>query len=203
MTRGYRLGKRAEEKEATRRRIVDAAVKLYLQHGMAATSFLSVARTADVAPATVRNHFPDTRSLALAVGDAALGDVGLRGPEIFDGESSMAARMQILADELAGVAERSGGWWSVLQREPELAALWQRHADAYEAQRQALIRAALGPLRDDEMAVTVVGAVVGSWVYFQFVAAGLSVAEATSLSAGLVVPWLEKRLDAAAEGSSH
>jgi len=59
MPRSYNLGRRAGPKAETRDRIVAAAMAIYRDHGMAAASNLAVARAADVAPATVRNHFPE------------------------------------------------------------------------------------------------------------------------------------------------
>ena len=59
MPRPYNLGQRAAPKADTRSRIVDAALAIYLERGLAGASNLAIARAADVAPATVRNHFPE------------------------------------------------------------------------------------------------------------------------------------------------
>ena len=59
MPRSYNLGRRAEPKADTRARIVDAALAIYRDRGLAGASNLAIARVADVVPATVRNHFPE------------------------------------------------------------------------------------------------------------------------------------------------
>ena len=46
----YALGKRAVQQADTRRRIIDAALALYQEQGVSATTMLDVARRADVAP---------------------------------------------------------------------------------------------------------------------------------------------------------
>ena len=66
MPRRYTLGKRAGPKADTRARILAAAVEIYRDRGMAAASNLAIAHAADVSPATVRNHFPDSAGLVAA-----------------------------------------------------------------------------------------------------------------------------------------
>jgi hypothetical protein len=64
--------------------------------------------TADVAPATVRNHFPDPRGLgSRAVFEAMLAEVDFPTPAIFDGLDGLRARVGRLARELAAFYERS------------------------------------------------------------------------------------------------
>jgi AcrR family transcriptional regulator len=64
--RGYRLGRRAEKQQETRRRIVEAAVDLHGTLGPARTSVAQVAERAGVQRHTYYAHFPDERSLLLA-----------------------------------------------------------------------------------------------------------------------------------------
>ena len=86
MPRPYRLGRRAAPKAEVRERIIAAALVIYAERGLAGASNLSIAKAADVAPATVRNHFPEPGDLAQAVfaadargvADPDAGD--LRGP---------------------------------------------------------------------------------------------------------------------------
>jgi AcrR family transcriptional regulator len=66
MTRTYTLKRRAEQREETRRRIVDAAVDLHGSVGPAQTTVSMVARRAGVQRHTVYAHFPDEWSLLLA-----------------------------------------------------------------------------------------------------------------------------------------
>lgn len=66
MTRPYRLGQRAERQEATRRRIVEAAVELHGTVGMAQTTVTDIAARAGVGRQTVYRHFPDELALVRA-----------------------------------------------------------------------------------------------------------------------------------------
>jgi AcrR family transcriptional regulator len=61
--RKYELGKRAEQVEETRRRIVEATVALHLTAGPAATEVTEVARRAGIRRPTVYKHFPDGAAL--------------------------------------------------------------------------------------------------------------------------------------------
>jgi AcrR family transcriptional regulator len=65
-TRTYELRERAERQEETRRRIVEAAVRLHTALGPAQTSIQAIADEAGVTRPTVYAHFPDARSLLQA-----------------------------------------------------------------------------------------------------------------------------------------
>lgn len=66
MTRPYRLGRRAEHRDETRRRIVEAAIELHRTIGPAATTVSEIADRAGVGRVTVYRHFPDELALARA-----------------------------------------------------------------------------------------------------------------------------------------
>ncbi|MCB1488612.1 MAG: TetR/AcrR family transcriptional regulator [Bauldia sp.] len=66
MARSYKLKKRAEQQEATRLKIVEAAVELHGTVGPAATTVSLLADRAGVQRHTVYAHFPDEGSLLLA-----------------------------------------------------------------------------------------------------------------------------------------
>ncbi len=62
----YRLQKRAEQEQATRRRIVETAVELHAELGPSSTSVVELARRAGVSRPTIYRHFPDQRALLAA-----------------------------------------------------------------------------------------------------------------------------------------
>ena len=70
--RDYRLGKRADRQQATRRRIVEAAVDLHSTLGPAQTTVSQIAQRAGVQRHTYYAHFPDERGLFLACSGLAL-----------------------------------------------------------------------------------------------------------------------------------
>jgi len=197
MPRPYNLGQRADEKAATRSRIVDAALEIYLERGLAGASNLAIARAADVAPATVRNHFREPDALARAVFEAMLEDLRIPTAAIFEGLGTMGERVERLARELAAFYERSEPWWRAYEREPDLISAWSGGVDQYYADIERLMRAALGELSADERSVAVVASVIGPPTFFALRARGLSSDEAVALSLELVLPWLEHRRDTA------
>ena len=63
MTRKYDLKQRAQSQAETRRRIVEATVKLHRSVGPARTTISAIATQTGVQRLTVYRHFPDERSL--------------------------------------------------------------------------------------------------------------------------------------------
>lgn len=193
MPRPYDLGRRAVPKADTRARIVAAALEIYRDRGLAGASNLAIARAADVAPATVRNHFPEPDGLARAVFEAVLAELRIPTSAIFDGLPGLADRVERLARELAAFYERSGTWWRVYEREPELIRAWGGGVDQYYADVESLMRGALGDLSSDERSVAVVASVIGPPTFFALRGRGISVDEAVGVTLELVLPWLERR----------
>ena len=193
MPRQYNLGRRAAPKADTRARIVTAALEIYRDRGMAGASNLAVAHAADVAPATVRNHFPENGDLARAVFEALLAELRIPTPAIFDGLDGLHDRVGRLARELATFYERSEPWWRAYEREPDLIRAWGGGVDQYYADIERLMRAALGELSSDERSAAVVASVLGPPTFFALKARGLTLGETVALTLELVLPWLERR----------
>jgi AcrR family transcriptional regulator len=195
MPRPYRLGRRAAPKAEVRERIVAAALAIYAERGLAGASNLSIAKAADVAPATVRNHFPEPGDLAKAVFAALLVALRIPTPEIFDGLPTLRDRVERLAKVLAAFYERSEPWWRAYEREPDLIRAWGGGVDQYYADIETLMRAALGELASDARSVAVVASVIGPPTFFALRGRGLSSDEAVEMSLELALPWLEQRRD--------
>lgn len=193
MPRSYNMGRRAAPKADTRARIIAAALAIYRDRGLAGASNLAIARAADVAPATVRNHFPDQGDLARAVFDALLVELRIPTPAIFDGVDDPRGRIELLAGELAAFYERSEPWWRAYEREPELISAWSGGVDQYYADIDRLMRAALGDLSDDEESVAVVASVIGPPTFFALRGRGFSSDEAVRLCLELTLPWFDRR----------
>jgi AcrR family transcriptional regulator len=193
MPRSYNLGRRAAEKADTRSRIVAAAREIIRDRGLASASNLAIAKAADVAPATVRNHFPGPNDVARAVFDTLLVELRVPTPEIFDGLDRLDERLGRLAHELAAFYERTEPWWRAYEREPELISAWGGGVDQYYADVERLMRTALGDLSTDKHSVAVVASVIGPPTFFALRGRGLSSDDAVALTLELVVPWLERR----------
>lgn len=196
MPRRYVLGKRADDKAATRARIVEAAKTLYREQGFAAATVPAIARIADVAPATVRNHFPEMAALASSVADAILVEMRVPGPEVFEGLDTITARISRLATEIAAFMVRSELWWPIYTGDPGLREVWAGEEVSFERRQERLVRAALGPLGADDAAVAVASIAVGPQMYYALRSSGLTSEQAVEVAISLVVPWLEARLQA-------
>ncbi|MFI6828228.1 TetR/AcrR family transcriptional regulator [Kribbella sp. NPDC050241] len=195
MPRSYNLGRRATPKAETRARIVAAALEIYRERGLGAASNLAIAQAADVAPATVRNHFPQQDDLARATFDAMLAELRIPTAAIFDGLGGIRERIERLARELAAFYERSQPWWRVYEREPELIRAWGGGVDRYYADVERLMLAALGQLSSDERSMAVVASFIGPPAFFALKERGFNSDEAVELTLELVLPWLERRRD--------
>jgi AcrR family transcriptional regulator len=191
--RTYELGKRAVQKAETRRRIVAAAMDLYQERGVSATTMLDVARRADVAPGTVANHFGSAAALAAEVTAEILGELRMPTLHVFDGVVGLRARVDRLVREMSAFFERSDPWYRASRREGAGVSFWADAEARYYVQLDALVRAALGPLSSDDDAVAVVVTVFGRWVIGSLQEAGRTNEEAVRLVSDLLATWLESR----------
>ena len=187
------MGRRAQAVTATRERILDAALTLYQEQGIAATTMLDVARRADVAPGTVANHFGTSSALAAEVGQRLLSDLHLPPPEVFDGVDTLEARVRILTRELAAFFRRSDPWTSVWRREPSSIEAWAEVEQRYYREFEVLMRAAVGTLAADADNMLVAASLVTPPVLGALEAAGRSSDEAADLLASVLVAWLATR----------
>lgn len=124
--RDYRLGRRAEKQEETRRRIVEAAVDLHSTLGPARTTVSQIAERAGVQRHTYYAHFPDERSLFLACSGLALERDPLPDVEAIRAVPPGRARLQ-------AALERFYGWYA---RNAEQAACVLRDAEHHALTRE-------------------------------------------------------------------
>ena len=193
MPRPYNLGRRAAPKAEVRERIVAAALATYAEHGLAGASNLKIAKAADVAPATVRNHFPQPADLTQAVFEAMFDELKIPTRAIFDGLETLRDRLERLARELAAFYERGDPWWRIYGREPELIDAWGGGVDRFYADVEGLMKAGLGELGDDDRSLAVVASVIGPPTFFALRGRGLSYDDAVALTLEIALPWLERR----------
>src|SRR4051812_16478023 len=195
MPRSYSMGKRAETVAATRQRIMDAALALYQERGIAGTTMQDVARRADVAPGTVANHFGSADAIAAEAGQLLLTGLRLPSTAVLDGVDGIAERIRILARELARFFERSEPWFAVWRSEPGLAA-WAEVEQRYYREFGDLMRAAGGGPADDPEVVLVGATLIAPPVLGPLRVAGLSSDAAADLVASVLAGWLASRRDA-------
>jgi AcrR family transcriptional regulator len=193
LPRNYRLGRRAEQMSKTRERIVRATLELVRAEGLRATTVPAIAKAADVAQATVRNHFPDEPALLNEVGTMILDDLAVPDTDIFDGLDTPSERVTRLARELVAFYGRGQDWWFVLTADPSMTPAFQQTARVYEERFDRLVEEAVRPIGDDALAVAMVGSVVGPPLHYALVARGFAPDDVVETSLAMLLPWLESR----------
>ena len=191
MPRTYRLGRRSAQKDLTRSRIVGAATDLYSELGISRTTLQEVARSADVAPGTLRNHFPSRDDLDRAIVDRALAEMQAPDLSIYNGLSTIGQRLARLSRETGAFLDRAGRWYRMWLREPMVTGVWAEAGAAHGARWDRLFREALGPLADDADAMAILRATMDP-TFFEAVRSGTRSTDQTAdLIAAALTPWLE------------
>jgi AcrR family transcriptional regulator len=110
--RAYHLKARAEQQEATRRRIVEATAALHDEVGPARTTVVEIARRAGVQRLTVYNNFPDERALFEACGAHWMSQHPLPDMSAAFAEDDPAERVRLILTGLYG-------WYRTTERSNE------------------------------------------------------------------------------------
>ncbi len=193
MPRPYRMGERTAQMEATRERIVEAAIALYTEQGISATTMLQIGQRADVAPGTLRHHFRSRDALDAAMVDRLQAEAPLPELSIFDGASSIEERLHRLIRVTGTFLDQAARLYRMWLREPMLTGVWAEGGAAYGARWDQLMRVALGPLADDDDAMTVLRAVLHP-SFFESIRAGVrSTEQVSDLVTAVIVPWFVER----------
>lgn len=130
---GYKLGKRAEQQEQTRQRIVAATAELHEELGPAATTISGVAERAGVQRLTVYRHFPDETELFAACSAHTANQHPPPDPELWSGIEDPEERAEAALRLLYAY---------YTQREQALANVLR------DAERLPALQAALTPMRE-------------------------------------------------------
>ncbi len=158
-------------REATRRRLIDAAAQAFLEGGYTATTVPALARRAGVSVQTLYLAVGGKPALIRAVLEQALKppssgpDDGSTGPigdayrrglradaaEVHQGSDDPRTRVHAIAHVYRSVAERAAPWWRLYRdaaaTEPEIAADWHR----LQLLRRDTLAALLHDLPDAEL----------------------------------------------------
>jgi len=183
--RPYSMDRRSQQAAQTRDRIIDAAVQLFFEQGARATTMTAVGRKADVAPATVFNHFATQELLVEAVIERLLLDVRAPDRTIFDGARSVTARLSVLSHEMFAFYERTSHWYYLLGDElTEVPAVARANA-AFTRSMRELYDEALAGRGDDLLRKTLTG-LIHPATFAALTSAGLSRDEAAAVVADLL-----------------
>src|SRR4051794_33042363 len=156
--RTYDVTRRREQADATRRRVLDAALKLFVRDGYAATSVAAIATEAGVTPKTVYLGFESKPGLVRAAWHSVL-----RGESDGVPVGEQAWFREVLAEpdprrKLAlntrnsvMVKRRAGPLMAVLREaaahDADVAALWERIQVEYHANQRAVVESMKDALR--------------------------------------------------------
>ena len=119
-TRPYRLRKRADSMEATRRRITEAAVDLHGSVGPARTTISAIAERAGVQRQTVYRHFPTEDDLFAACSQMHYEADRWPDPDRWRAIADPAERLAAALDELYAYYERNDSIWTNVLRDETL-----------------------------------------------------------------------------------
>lgn len=115
--RPYTLKRRAQRQEATRRRIVEAAVSLHEELGPLATTISAIAERAGVQRLTVYRHFPDEAQIFRACTSHWFANNPPPDPSGWAGRTDPAERTRSALQQLYAYYRRTRGMWSPVYRD--------------------------------------------------------------------------------------
>lgn len=119
-TRRYRLRKRADAMQDTRRRITEAAVELHGSVGPARTTITAIAERAGVQRQTVYRHFPTDDDLFVACSQHFYERDPWPDPQAWRTIADPGERLVVALDELYGYYERTEAMWTNVLRDETL-----------------------------------------------------------------------------------
>jgi AcrR family transcriptional regulator len=191
--RSYRLGRRAEAAEETRRRIVEATSRLHAERGIAGTSMKDIAERAGVSVGTVYHHFPTYPDAIAACGAYTAEQVPAPTEAIYDGAATRRERIERLVEALFDYYERIPALASV-RRDRHVAEVLNAVVDQEADNRLTLAARAIGARKRDRQSA-LVAALVDLDVYRALRRQGFSTASAAERIAAILNGWLETSKD--------
>jgi AcrR family transcriptional regulator len=187
------MRQRAAATEATRDRIVEAAVELYAERGVAGTTMQEVARRADVVPTTVTNHFATSEELLEASVDRILRGLVLPDLTRVRRARSRSTRVAVLVAELFAFYDRSNSWYGAFRDDFGTSPALRRGEQEFWRSMQPLYETAIGPAFGDAL---IRGAVLGLTHPATLGAlqeSGLTTDQASTVVGDLLAKYLEAR----------
>lgn len=191
--RAYSMARRSEAVESTREKILSAAVSLYREKGIRETTAGEVAERADVARATVLNHFGNGDALAAAAIETIVASLSLPSEAIFKATTGPAQRIRRLVAALFDLYDRGEPWFTAFGGDMRSVRALRRRERRFWKDLDRLYEIALGPrARNRRFRATVVG-LTSPPTLGALRQAGLSTTEAASAVADLLVRQLDAR----------
>ena len=197
MSRRYRLDRRAETAEETRRRIVEATYALHGERGIYATTMTHIAERAGVSVGTVYHHFPTYQDAVFACSQHVAATIPFPTADIFAGLSSLDERVRRLARETFGFYERLPVYERIRSERWDMPPI-QAHVEREENDRLALAREALRSFKVKPRLVEACAALLDVAVYGALTRNGLTPAKAAEEVSGFILARLAAEASRAA-----
>lgn len=184
------MDRRAASAEATRLRVLEAAVGLHAKKGAAATTWLDIARRADVALGTVYRYFPGYHELIPAC--TTHGARVTRPPtaEMMTAGRTPKERLTRFVHELFFYYQRASPWLEHgacdRQKVPALDSFYRRREEAMEE----VARQALGSGGQNPQAVATTLALTDFSVWRSLTSRQMTTAMAADLVTAILTRWL-------------
>jgi len=179
--------------EATRARIVEAAIELGTELGISGITMGQLAQRADVAPGTLRNHFRSRDDLDRAMVDRLSTEAPLPDPSIFDGAATIDERLGRLMHAAGTFFDQSARLQRLWERERLVTGAWASAGATYGARWQELVSRALGPLADDPDALAIVRGVLDPAFFERLRSGTRTTAQVSALITAVISPWFAAR----------
>jgi AcrR family transcriptional regulator len=188
--RQYVMDRRAAASEATRQRVIEAAVALHGERGAAATRWADIAERADVALGTVYRYFPGYDELIPACTGYGLTTLRPPTPEIFGRATSVGGRVTALVRESFSFWERAYPWMRHRDCDRRAVPAVQAFHRQQEARFEGLVRTAFGPLARRKRVVDATVSLSGYSSWASFHDRGVTTTEAATLVTEILARWL-------------
>jgi AcrR family transcriptional regulator len=184
------MDRRAAASEATRQRVIEAAVALHGERGVAATRWADIAERADVAVGTVYRYFPGYDELVPACTGHGLATLRPPTPDIFGRARSVGGRVTALVREAFGFWERAYPWMRHRECDRRAVPAVELFHHQQEARFEELVRMALGQLARRPRVVDATVSLSGFSSWAAFHDRGLPTTEAATLVSEILARWL-------------
>ncbi len=184
------MDRRAASAEATRLRVLEAAVGLHAEKGPAATTWLDIARRADVALGTVYRYFPGYDELIPACTTHGVRLTRPPTPEVLSAGRTPKERLARFVHELFAHYERAAPWLEHgrcdRKRLTVLDAFYRRR----EGQMEEVARQALGSSGQNPQAVAATVALTDFSVWRSLTSRPMTTAMAADLVTAILTRWM-------------
>lgn len=171
--RRYRLGRRAETAEETRRRIVEATFQLHSEKGIGSTTLRDIAQRAGVAIGTVYNYFPQYDDVIVACGALSKQLAAPPTTAVLEPAKTADERIRLLVREVFAFYSRMPGFEHVRAERSDFEPI-EAFCREEEAQRRALVEAAFRGMRAGRRVRALAFALLDFTTWQNLLASGLS-----------------------------